>query len=220
MYSPCCYTGLSTALRPRRPRTTPPEGAAPMVNTRPYDPAFANRIVELASGGLFRNEIAQALGANDDDFDAWSSQHPEFAGSARRRLAPPPVRGAGPPTAQKDERTTSVFTVWFDALPAKVDGQQHSAEGGPSPRKPTGQACRAAHRPSPLRKSRWTNQGRRPDGQRESRRGRRGLRRRLKAPSSGRSEGRSGGSSSPRPTSPSTAAPRAAERHGRSSWKR
>jgi hypothetical protein len=50
-----------------------------MANTRPYDPAFANRIVELASGGLFRNEIAQALGANDDDFAAWSSQHPEFA---------------------------------------------------------------------------------------------------------------------------------------------
>jgi hypothetical protein len=50
-----------------------------MASSRPYDPSFANRVVELANGGLFRDEIAQALGANGGDFDVWSRQHLEFA---------------------------------------------------------------------------------------------------------------------------------------------
>jgi hypothetical protein len=46
---------------------------------RPYDPSFAERIVELAGDGLFRNEIAQALGASLVDFETWSNAHPAFA---------------------------------------------------------------------------------------------------------------------------------------------
>ena len=50
-----------------------------MAGNRPYDPSFAERVVGLASGGLFRDEIARELGASLADFDAWSSQFPAFA---------------------------------------------------------------------------------------------------------------------------------------------
>ena len=50
-----------------------------MVANRPYDPSFAERVVELASSGLFRDEIAHELGASLSDFDAWSIQYPAFA---------------------------------------------------------------------------------------------------------------------------------------------
>jgi hypothetical protein len=46
---------------------------------RTYDPAFGDRVVELARGGLFRDEIAFELGVSLADFEAWSSQHPAFA---------------------------------------------------------------------------------------------------------------------------------------------
>ncbi|HZZ89947.1 MAG TPA: hypothetical protein VFE13_16590 [Caulobacteraceae bacterium] len=50
-----------------------------MWKPRPYDPAFAERLVELASDGLFRAEIATELGASLDDFATWATLHPEFA---------------------------------------------------------------------------------------------------------------------------------------------
>jgi hypothetical protein len=50
-----------------------------MATIRPYDPSFAERLVALASDGLFRDEIARQLGASLADFEAWSSQHPDFA---------------------------------------------------------------------------------------------------------------------------------------------
>ena len=46
---------------------------------RPYDPAFAARIVELAGKGLFRAEIAIELAASLADFEAWSDDHTDFA---------------------------------------------------------------------------------------------------------------------------------------------
>jgi hypothetical protein len=49
------------------------------VNHRPYDPSFAERIVEIARDGLFRYEIAAALGVSVADFEAWSTQEPLFA---------------------------------------------------------------------------------------------------------------------------------------------
>jgi hypothetical protein len=46
---------------------------------RPYDPSFAERIVELARDGLFRDEIALELGVSVADFEAWASLNPPFA---------------------------------------------------------------------------------------------------------------------------------------------
>jgi hypothetical protein len=46
---------------------------------RPYDPALAIRVVELARGGLTHAQIAVEVGFNLDDFAAWSADHPEFA---------------------------------------------------------------------------------------------------------------------------------------------
>jgi hypothetical protein len=50
-----------------------------MATIRPYDPSFAERLVTLAGEGLFRDEIACELGASLADFEAWSSEHPDFA---------------------------------------------------------------------------------------------------------------------------------------------
>jgi len=46
---------------------------------RPYDPAFAARVVELARGGLLPPEIAVELAASLADFTAWEAAHPDFA---------------------------------------------------------------------------------------------------------------------------------------------
>jgi transposase-like protein len=47
---------------------------------RRYDPAFAARIIELASAeGLTRAELATALGVSERDFDAWAETHADFA---------------------------------------------------------------------------------------------------------------------------------------------
>jgi hypothetical protein len=50
-----------------------------MWKPRPYDPAFAERVVQLAAEGLFRAEIASELGVSLDDFAAWATLHPDFA---------------------------------------------------------------------------------------------------------------------------------------------
>jgi hypothetical protein len=47
---------------------------------RPYDPTFSERVVSLAAAeGLRLPEIADALGANLRDFEAWAVSHPAFA---------------------------------------------------------------------------------------------------------------------------------------------
>jgi hypothetical protein len=46
---------------------------------RPYDPGLAERVVDLARGGLTHAQIAVELGASLADFDAWSTQHSAFA---------------------------------------------------------------------------------------------------------------------------------------------
>jgi hypothetical protein len=51
-----------------------------MWSVRPYDPAFAARIVDLAEAdGLSRAELAKALGASERDLDAWAAAQPAFA---------------------------------------------------------------------------------------------------------------------------------------------
>lgn len=50
-----------------------------MSTPRPYDPAFAVRVVELARGGLLPPEIAVELAASLADFSAWEAAHPAFA---------------------------------------------------------------------------------------------------------------------------------------------
>ena len=50
-----------------------------MPTPRPYDPAFAVRVVELARGGLLPPEIAVELAASLADFTAWEAAHPDFA---------------------------------------------------------------------------------------------------------------------------------------------
>jgi hypothetical protein len=46
---------------------------------RPYDPSSAERVVELARGGLTDAQIAIKIGASLADLAAWSEQHAEFA---------------------------------------------------------------------------------------------------------------------------------------------
>jgi hypothetical protein len=57
------------------------EGAAADMShpPRPYDPVFAERVVDLARDGLFRAEIAIELGASVLDFETWAASHRDFA---------------------------------------------------------------------------------------------------------------------------------------------
>jgi hypothetical protein len=70
---------VSTELRRAGPAGF--EGAAADMThpARPYDPAFAARVVELAGNGLFRAEIAIELGASLADFEVWSVGYLVFA---------------------------------------------------------------------------------------------------------------------------------------------
>jgi hypothetical protein len=101
-----------------------------MAGMRSYDPSFAERLVELAGGGLFRNEIAQELGVSLADFDAWSSQHPDFAAAlADADTATGAWWNRQPREAMSHNRPFRA-TIW-----AKVMAQ-HYGRSGHLPRKP------------------------------------------------------------------------------------
>ncbi len=101
-----------------------------MANIRPYDPSFAERVVALASDGLFRNEIAREPGASLADFEAWSSQHPDFAGAlADADTATGAWWNRQPREAMAHNRPFRA-TIW-----AKVMAQHYGRAGHPS-RKP------------------------------------------------------------------------------------
>jgi hypothetical protein len=51
---------------------------------RPYDPALADRLIELGREGLCRSEMAARLDVLLADFDAWAAAEPAFAVALER----------------------------------------------------------------------------------------------------------------------------------------
>lgn len=101
-----------------------------MAGNRPYDPSFAERVVELASGGLFRDEIARELGASLADLDAWSSQHPAFAVALADADTATSAWWSRQPREAMSQNKPFRATIW-----AKVMAQ-HYGRPGHLPRKP------------------------------------------------------------------------------------
>jgi hypothetical protein len=50
-----------------------------MWKPRPYDPALCQRILDLATSGLERAQLAAALAVSERDFEAWAETHDTFA---------------------------------------------------------------------------------------------------------------------------------------------
>ncbi len=101
-----------------------------MTGNRPYDPSFANRVVELASNGLFRDEIACELGVSLADLETWSSQHPEFAGALADADTATSAWWNRQPREAMSHNKPFRATIW-----AKVMAQ-HYGRAGHLPRKP------------------------------------------------------------------------------------
>jgi hypothetical protein len=101
-----------------------------MASIHSYDPSFAERLVELAGGGLFRDEIAQALGVSLADFDAWSSQHPDFAAALADADTATSAWWSRQPREAMSHNRPFRATIW-----AKVMAQ-HYGRAGHLPRQP------------------------------------------------------------------------------------
>jgi hypothetical protein len=101
-----------------------------MTSRRPFDPSIANRIVELAGNGLFRDEIAVELGASLADFEAWSSQHADFAAALADADTATSAWWNRQPREAMLQNKPFRATIW-----AKVMAQ-HYGRAGHLPRKP------------------------------------------------------------------------------------
>jgi hypothetical protein len=101
-----------------------------MASSRSYDPSFATLVVELASNGLFRSEIANELGVSSDDLDAWSNQCPDFAVALADADTAARAWWDRQPREAMSQNKPFRTTIW-----AKVMAQHYGRAGHP-PRKP------------------------------------------------------------------------------------
>ena len=123
-----------------------------MTGNRPYDPSFAERVVGLASGGLFRDEIARELGASLADFDAWASQHPDFAAALDDADTATSAWWNRQPREAMSQNRPFRATIWARVM------AQHYGRPGHLSRKP---ADKPAARPAPRVRYEIPDNGRR-----------------------------------------------------------